>query len=94
MTSDQIVISQRNAQRLLGDPDFLSALEEVKIAYSSAWIRTAVAETAKREQLYHSLMAIEDIHTVLKKRAAAAKVRDTQEALAKEHGDRDDTDAS
>lgn len=93
MTSDEILISQRNALRLLGDPEFLSALDEVKTAYSSAWIKTRVEEAAKRELLYHSLMAVEDVHTVLKKRAGAAKVRDTQEALAKEHGDRDDTDA-
>lgn len=94
MTDETVLISQRNAQRLLGDPEFLSALDEVKKAYSGAWVRTGIAETAKREQLYHSLMAVEDVHTVLKKRAQAAKVRDRQEELAKEHGDRDDDAAA
>lgn len=81
MTTDDQLISQRTAQRLLAEPEFCAALEAVKTAYLTGWQRTKPDETARRETAYFAFKAICDLEAVLKTKALSARARDVKDLV-------------
>ena len=83
-TPDDVVLSQRQAQRLVGDPEVAATFEELKEGYIGLWSRTAPDESEKREMWYRHYKAIADVWAALGRKAQAAHVRDLkQEAEGK-----------
>ncbi len=75
-----MLISQRAAQRIVGDPEILAAFDEIQTAYVKSWAETTPAETEKRELAYQHFKAVTDVQAVLRRRAQSAQVRDLKVA--------------
>lgn len=71
-----MVISQREAQRIVGDKDFAATFEALKYGYMAAWANTAPAESEKRELAYQHFKVVSDVWAALMQKAQAAHVRD------------------
>lgn len=81
-TKEQVEISQRAAQRLLGDTEIVSAFDELEDAYMAAWANTTPGDAGLREVAYFGMKAVKDVRAVLLRSARSAQVRDTKERLA------------
>lgn len=68
MKEDDLKAAQ-NAARLIGDPDFMSAVDAISNGYVAAWRNTYPDESEKREHAYFCFKAIEDVRGELKRRA-------------------------
>lgn len=81
---EDVVISQRDAQRVVGDPAIREAFEGLKDHYREAWEKTKPDEAARRELAYTHFKAVADVWAALERKAQAAHVRDLkQEAEGK-----------
>lgn len=87
LSLEDVVISQRNAQRIVGDPDIGQAFDDLKETYLSGWMKTAPAEVDKRELLYRGYKTVADVWEILQRKAQSAHVRDLKAAAeAKANG--------
>ena len=86
LSKEDMLISQRAAQRLVGDPEIISAFEEVRDAYIAIWEKTLPAESEKRELAYRNYKAVSDVLATLQRRANSAHVRDIKESQDKPNG--------
>ena len=77
---DDMVISQRDAQRLVGEPEIEAAFVLIMDGYRAAWEKTTPDEGAKRELAYTHFKAVADVWAALKRRADSARVRDLKAA--------------
>lgn len=87
--TEDVVISQRAAQRIVGDAEIISAFEEVGNAYLAQLANSAPLEGEKRNVAYYSYKAIRDVFGCLEQRANRAYARDlkaAQEANEAENG--------
>lgn len=84
VSTDDVLISQRAAQRVMGDPAFLAALDEIEAAYFDRWGDTTPQETAKREVAYYGLKAVRDVRAILQTKANSASVRDKKDQIARD----------
>lgn len=82
---DDVLISQREAQRVVGDAAIREAFEDLKQGYLDAWSRTKPDEAAKRELAYMHFKAVADVWGALERKAQSAHVRDLK-AKAEEKG--------
>ena len=82
-TGDDLLLSQRTAQRLVGDPEIISAFEQVRDAYLDIWAKTTPTEAEKRELAYCHYKAVSDVMAVLQRRAKSAHVRDLKDEAEK-----------
>ena len=78
-SKEQVEISERAAQRLLGDTEIVSAFDELEDAYLAAWANTTPGDTGLREVAYFGFKAIKDVRALLQRRANNAKARDLKE---------------
>ncbi len=85
-SSEDRLISQRTAQRLIREPEFISSLDELENAYLTQWAATRPQEQEKREVAYYGLKAVRDVRARLERLASAAVVRDKQEQIEHERG--------
>lgn len=85
-TLEMVQISQRNAQRIVGDAEIAQAFEELKETYLAAWTLTKPIEGEKRELLYLGYKAVSDVWAVLQRKAQGARVRDLKDATEQPNG--------
>jgi hypothetical protein len=86
-THEDVLISQRNAQQVVGNREIEQAFEDLKGAYLKKWAETAPAEGEQRELLYRGYKTVADVWTILQRKAHSAHVRDLKaEAEAKANG--------
>jgi len=67
-----------NAKRLLEDPLLIKSYEVIQNDIFQQWIRTEIAETEKRESLYHSLRGVLTAQNVLVNTMENGKVLEEQ----------------
>jgi len=67
-----------NAKRLLEDPLLIKSYEVIQNDIFQQWIRTDIAETEKRESLYHSLRGVLTAQNVLVNTMENGKVLEEQ----------------
>ncbi len=77
--AEDMLISQRAAQRLMGDPEIISAFDELSDAYLGIFTKTTPKQREERELAYQGYKAVEDLRAVLQRRANSAKVRDLKD---------------
>lgn len=85
-TKEDVIIRQRNAQRIVGDAAIRAAFEQVKATYMANWARTAPAEAEKREHAYMLYKAVSDVWAILELDAKSALVRDLKAAAEPSNG--------
>lgn len=78
---EDMVISQRDAQRLVGEKEIADAFEGLKDGYLAAFANTKPEERERREIAYAHYKAVADVWAELQRRAQGAAVRDKREAL-------------
>lgn len=83
VSAEDMLISQRAAQRLMGEPAFVAALEELEAAYFEQWGNTAPNESEKREIAYFGLRAAIAVRERIQGRARSAGFRDSKDAAAR-----------
>lgn len=81
-SKEQVEISQRAAQRIIGDPEIASAFDELEDAYFDQWAKTTPGDAGLREVAYFGMKAVKDVRAILTKRARSAEVRDIKERQA------------
>lgn len=86
-TLESVQISQRAAQRLVGDPEIRDAFDELEDAYRGLWEKTTPVETEKRELAYFAFKAVKDVRAILDRRAKSAHVRDIKAQRGKPDAD-------
>ena len=67
-----------NAKRLLEDPLLIKSYEVIQNDIFQQWFRTEIAETEKRESLYHSLRGVLTAQNVLVNTMENGKVLEEQ----------------
>ena len=70
----QAVQASDAANGVLNHPGFLAAADLLERTYMDAWRRTAPTDTAKREDAYYMLRALDELRSNLKAAAAAGGV--------------------
>lgn len=83
---EDVVISQREAQRIVGDKEIADAFRAIQDGYLAIWARTKPDETGKRELAYQHFKAVADVWAALERKAQAAHMRDLKEAEGKPNG--------
>lgn len=78
-STEDMVILQRNAQRIVGDPEIESIFAGLLDGYKAAWAKTTPEERDKRELAYQHFKAVADVWSALKRKASSAHVRDLKE---------------
>lgn len=81
-SGEDVIISQRNCQRIVNDQEIEAIFGELQDAYLRAFTESLPAETEKRELAYRNSKAVSDVWKALKRKAQGAKVRDLKEAQA------------
>lgn len=76
MSKEDRLIAQRDAQRIVREPEIAAAFERIKAGYQRAWANTKPDESAKRETAYMCFKAISDMWADLTMQANSAHVRD------------------
>ena len=85
---DQIIREAIGAQRLLGDADLSSVMEEIKWQHLSAIASTKSHEKREREDAYWAIQAVRAIEDTLKRRVLRAQLLlEHEEQMNKEHND-------
>lgn len=85
-SQEDMVISQRDAQRLVADKEIAEAFEAIKDGYIAAWSKTKPAETELRELAYQHFKAVSDVWAALQAKAHSAHVRDLNSAAEASNG--------
>lgn len=75
-TTEELLLSQRTAQRLVGDPEIAAAFDVMKESYIQRWTKTTPAEKEERELAYAHYKAVADVWAHLQRLAKSAHVRD------------------
>lgn len=84
-TQEDVLLSQRDAQRLVGDPLIAETFEQLQEGYKSAWAKTLPEQGELRERAYAHYKAVADVWALLQKKAQSASVRDKFEAAKVAH---------
>ena len=85
-STQDIVLEQSQAQRIVGDALIREAFEELKDGYLRLWSHTKPDEAAKRELAYVHFKAVADVWSLIERKAQGAHVRALKEAAEKQNG--------
>lgn len=83
ISAEDMLISQRDAQRLVGDREIAAAFEGLQAGYLEAFANTKPDEAGKRELAYQHYNAVTRVWGALVKKAQNVHVRDLKDAAAK-----------
>lgn len=85
-SAEDVVLSQREAQRVVAEVAIRDAFEEMKDHYREVWEKTLPADHERREMAYRYLKVVADIWGALERKAHSARVRDLKAAQEKPDG--------